>query len=418
MSYPKMIRVRQQFEAPEVDDIAAAVRAEVKGLNLDSTVTPGKSVAVTVGSRGIANIALIIKSVVEELKSLKLEPFIVPAMGSHGAGVAENQRKIVEGYGCTEEYTGAPIRASMETVQVGTTEDGIPVYFDKHAFEADHVVVVGRVKPHTTFVGEIESGLHKMMLIGLGKHKGAELYHRAIVQHSFDRIVRTVAHTVLEKCGVLFGLGIVENQYDRTALLRAVPPENFADGEKELLLLAKKWMPRLPFDHADLLIVDEMGKNISGSGMDSNVIGRKFLDHRAAEKEFPKITRIYIRDLTEETHGNASGLGTAEFTHKRLVDKLDLEMTYINCLTGGHPPSGAIPIYFDSDRKILDVALKSIGLIEPEDAKVIHIKNTLDVVELLVSEPYAPEVEKRDDLSLVDGPSEIEFDGNGDFLPL
>ena len=418
MSYPKMIRVRQQFEAPEVDDIAAAVRAEVKGLNLDSTVTPGKSVAVTVGSRGIANIALIIKSVVEELKSLKLEPFIVPAMGSHGAGVAENQRKIVEGYGCTEEYTGAPIRASMETVQVGTTEDGIPVYFDKHAFEADHVVVVGRVKPHTTFVGEIESGLHKMMLIGLGKHKGAELYHRAIVQHSFDRIVRTVAHTVLEKCGVLFGLGIVENQYDRTALLRAVPPENFADGEKELLLLAKKWMPRLPFDHADLLIVDEMGKNISGSGMDSNVIGRKFLDHRAAEKEFPKITRIYIRDLTEETHGNASGLGTAEFTHKRLVDKLDLEMTYINCLTGGHPPSGAIPIYFDSDRKILDVALKSIGLIEPEDAKVIHIKNTLDVVELLVSEPYAPEVEKRDELSLVDGPSEIEFDGNGDFLPL
>ena len=418
MSYPKMIRVRQQFEAPEVDDIAAAVRAEVKGLNLDSTVTPGKSVAVTVGSRGIANIALIIKSVVEELKSLNLEPFIVPAMGSHGAGVAENQRKIVEDYGCTEEYTGAPIRASMETVQVGTTEDGIPVYFDKHAFEADHVVVVGRVKPHTTFVGEIESGLHKMMLIGLGKHKGAELYHRAIVQHSFDRIVRTVAHTVLEKCGVLFGLGIVENQYDRTALLRAVPPENFADGEKELLLLAKKWMPRLPFDHADLLIVDEMGKNISGSGMDSNVIGRKFLDHRAAEKEFPKITRIYIRDLTEETHGNASGLGTAEFTHKRLVDKLDLEMTYINCLTGGHPPSGAIPIYFDSDRKILDVALKSIGLIEPEDAKVIHIKNTLDVVELLVSEPYAPEVEKRNDLSLVDGPSEIEFDGNGDFLPL
>ena len=418
MSYPKMIRVRQQFEAPEVDDIAAAVRAEVKGLNLDSTVTPGKSVAVTVGSRGIANIALIIKSVVEELKSLKLEPFIVPAMGSHGAGVAENQRKIVEGYGCTEEYTGAPIRASMETVQVGTTEDGIPVYFDKHAFEADHVVVVGRVKPHTTFVGEIESGLHKMMLIGLGKHKGAELYHRAIVQHSFDRIVRTVAHTVLEKCGVLFGLGIVENQYDRTALLRAVPPENFADGEKELLLLAKKWMPRLPFDHADLLIVDEMGKNISGSGMDSNVIGRKFLDHRAAEKEFPKITRIYLRDLPDETHGNASGLGTAEFTHKRLVDKLDLEMTYINCLTGGHPPSGAIPIYFDSDRKILDVALKSIGLIEPEDAKVIHIKNTLDVVELLVSEPYAPEVEKRDDLSLVDGPSEIEFDGNGDFLPL
>ena len=417
MSYPKMIRVRQQFEAPDVDDIPAAVRNEISAIDIGGRVTPGQSVAVTVGSRGVANIALIIKSVVEELKALKLEPFLVPAMGSHGSGVAENQRKIIEEYGVTEEYAGAPIRSSMETVQVGTTEDGIPVFFDKHAYDADHVVVVGRVKPHTTFVGEIESGLHKMMLIGLGKHKGAELYHRAIVQHSFDRIVRTVGHTVINECGVLFGLGIVENQYDRTALLRAVLPENFAQGEKELLILAKKWMPRLPFDRADLLIVDEMGKNISGSGMDSNVIGRKFPDHRAGEKEFPKLTRIYVRDLTEETHGNAAGLGMAEFTHKKLVDKLDLEMTYINCLTGGHPPSGAIPIYFDSDRKVLDVALKTIGLVEPKNAKVVRIQNTLEVVEILVSEPYGPEVDQRDDLTAVGGPSEMEFDANGDLLP-
>lgn len=417
MSYPKMIRVRQQFEAPDVDDIPATVHAEIRGLNLAGRVTPGQSVAVTVGSRGVANIALITKTIVEALKELQLEPFLVPAMGSHGAGIAENQRKIIEEYGVTEEYAGAPIRASMETVQVGTIEDGVPVYFDKHAYEADHVVVVGRVKPHTTFVGEIESGLHKMMLIGLGKHKGAELYHRAIVQYSFDRIVRAVAQTVIEQCGVLFGLGIVENQHDRTALVRAVAPENFAEGEKELLILAKKWMPRLPCDRADLLIVDEMGKNISGSGMDSNVIGRKFLDHRAAEKEFPKITRIYVRDLTEETHGNAAGLGMAEFTHKKLVDKLDLEMTYINVLTGGHPPSGAIPIYLDSDRKILDVALKSVGLVAPKDAKVVRIKNTLEVVEVLVSEVYGPEVNKRDDLTALGGPSEMEFDANGDLLP-
>ena len=417
MSYPKMIRVRQQFEAPDVDDIAAAVRAEIKGLNLTGRVTPGQSVAVTVGSRGVANIALITKTIVEELKALQLEPFLVPAMGSHGAGIAENQRKIIEEYGVTEEYAGAPIRASMETVQVGTIEDGVPVYFDKHAYDADHVVVVGRIKPHTTFVGEIESGLHKMMLIGLGKHKGAELYHRAIVQYSFDRIVRAVAQTVIDQCGVLFGLGIVENQHDRTALVRAVAPEDFAEGEKELLILAKKWMPRLPFDRVDLLIIDEMGKNISGSGMDSNVIGRKFLDHRAAEKEFPKIMRICVRDLTEETHGNAAGLGMAEFTHKKLVDKLDLEMTYINVLTGGHPPSGAIPIYFDSDRKILDVALKSVGLVEPEDAKVVRIQNTLEVVEVLVSEVYGPEVNKRDDLNALGGPAEMEFDANGDLLP-
>ena len=417
MAPPRMLRVKQKFEAPTLEDIPAAVRAEVQSLALDSKVTAGESVAISVGSRGIANIALIIKSLVEELKALGLEPFLVPAMGSHGGGVAEAQQAIIEGYGVTEEYTGAPIKASMETVQVGETEDGVPVFFDKYAYEADHVAVVGRIKPHTDFVGEIESGLHKMMLIGLGKHKGAALYHQAIVHYSFDRIIRSVGQTVVDKCGVLLGLGLVENQYDKTALIKGVGAEELVEREKELLILAKKWMPRLPFETVDLLIVDEIGKNISGAGMDTNVVGRKFHDNHASEKEYPKVTRILVRGLTEETHGNASGIGTAEYAHKRAIEEMDREITYINCMTGNHPSGAHIPLYFDTDRICIDRALETVGLVEPENAKVLRIHNTLELAEVLVSEAYLPEVEKRDDLEVIGEAEDMPFDANGD-LPL
>ena len=417
MAPPRMLRVKQKFEAPTLEDIPAAVRAEVQSLALDSKVTAGESVAISVGSRGIANIALIIKSLVEELRVLGLEPFLVPAMGSHGGGVAEAQQAIIEGYGVTEEYTGAPIKASMETVQVGKTEDGVPVFFDKYAYEADHVAVVGRIKPHTDFVGEIESGLHKMMLIGLGKHKGAALYHQAIVHYSFDRIIRSVGQTVIDKCGVLLGLGLVENQYDKTALIKGVGAEELVEQEKELLVLAKKWMPRLPFETVDLLIVDEIGKNISGAGMDTNVVGRKFHDNHAAEKEYPKVTRILVRGLTEETHGNASGIGTAEYAHKRAIEEMDREITYINCMTGNHPSGAHIPLYFDTDRICIDRALETVGLVEPENAKVLRIHNTLELAEVLVSEAYLPEVEKRDDLEVIGEAEDMPFDANDD-LPL
>lgn len=417
MSFPNMLRIRQHFDAPTVEDIPAAVSEEITRLNLSTRVKPGQSVAVSVGSRGINNIALITKSLVEELKALGLEPFLVPAMGSHGGGIAEAQREIIEGYGVTEEYVGAPIKASMETVQVGQTEDGVPVFFDKYAFEADHVAVVGRIKPHTDFVGEIESGLHKMMLIGLGKHKGAALYHQAIVHYSFDRIIRSVGQQVIDQCGVLLGLGIVENQYDQTALLKGVAPEEFVEREKELLVLAKKWMPRLPFDHVDLLIVDEIGKNISGAGMDTNVVGRKFHDNHAAEKEYPKVTRILVRGLTPETHGNASGIGTAEYAHRRAVEEMDREITYINCMTGNHPSGAHIPLYFDTDQICIEKALQTVGLREPGEEKIMRIHNTLDLGELLVSEAYRAEVEAREDLSIVEEAAPMPFDAGGD-LPL
>ena len=417
MQLPRMMRVRQRFDGPDLEDIPGAVREEIAKLNLSDKVARGDSVAISVGSRGIANIALITKSMIEELQALGAEPFAVPAMGSHGGGRAEGQREIIESYGVTEEYIGAPIRSSMEVVQVGETGDGVPVFFDKYAYEADHVVVAGRVKPHTGFVGEIESGLHKMMLIGLGKHRGAALYHQAIVHYSFDRIVRSVGQTVIDKCGVLFGLGIVENQYDRTALVRAVEPENFVEGEKELLLLAKKWMPSLPFEQIDVLVVEEMGKNISGSGMDTNVIGRKYYDHKAAEKEYPKVTRIAVRSLTGETHGNASGIGMADYIHSRILDQIDLEATAINTMTGNHPSAGAVPISFDSDRKVLEAALSTCGLVEPPDARVMRIRNTLDVEEILVSEACEKEVARRGELSVVEPPREMQFDANDDLLP-
>ena len=304
----------------------------------------------------------------------------------------------------------------MEVAKVGDTADGVPVYFDKYAYEADHVGVAGRVKPHTSFTGEIESGLHKMMLIGLGKRIGAALYHQAIVHYSFDRIVRSVGQTVIDECGVLFGLGIVENQYDQTALVRAVEPADFVESEKELLMLAKRWMPSIPFERVDLLIVDRIGKNISGSGMDTNVIGRKYNDHYAAEKEYPKITRIMVRDLTEETHGNACGIGLCEYAHKQAVDKMDNNITYINAMTGNHPSAAAVPIYFDSDREVIEAAIKTVGLAEPGQEKIVRIHDTLDLGEVMASEAYLAEVEKRDDLSLAGEPAEMEFDANGDLV--
>ncbi|MFT7641695.1 MAG: hypothetical protein ACI9G1_003446 [Pirellulaceae bacterium] len=399
--YPQLFRVRQKFDTPRVDDVPAEVERELAKLQLSNKVSPGQTVAITAGSRGIANIHLIIKAAVDHFKSIGAEPFIVPAMGSHGGGTAEGQQGIIEGYGITEEFCGCPIRATMETVTVCEAEEGFPVHFDKHAFEADHVLVCGRVKPHTNFVGPIESGLMKMMLIGLGKHEGAKIYHRAIMNYSFGKILRSVGREVLSRCGVVAGLAIVENSYDDTAKIAAVAPEEFEERESELLVLAKEWMPRLPFDAADILIVEEIGKNISGSGMDTNVVGRKASDHKAGDDEVPKIMRIVVRGLTPETHGNATGIGMAEFCRSDVVDQMDVEITRINCLTGGHPTAAMIPVHYPTDREILDAALPTIGLTDAPDAKLMWIQDTLAVSELECSAAYFEEAQQRSDLEIL-----------------
>jgi hypothetical protein len=418
MAFPRMLRIRQQFDAPRVENIPAEVERQLTTLNLQTKIQPGQTVAITAGSRGIANIAIIIKAVVQHFQRLGAKPFIVPAMGSHGGGTAEGQQAIIEGYGVTEEFCGCPIKASMETVIVAETPHGIPVHFDKHASQADHVMVCGRIKPHTDFVGEIESGLHKMMLIGLGKHAGAKIYHRAIMDYSWIEIVRSVAEAVIRNCKVIGGLGIVENAYDETGLIAAVAPENFFEQEKELLVLAKKWLPRLPFRKVHLLVIDEIGKNISGTGMDTNVIGRKYNDHQPTDRDDTAVRTVFVRGLTEATHGNACGIGMSEFTNTRTVNQIDRRITAINSITGGHSSAAAIPIWFDTDREVMENALTTIGLATPPQAKVIQIPDTLHLAEVLVSEAYLEEIKQRPDLQILSEPQEMQFDAEGNLLPV
>jgi hypothetical protein len=412
-NYPQLFRLRQQFEGPVVDDVAGEVEQQLASLALAEKIQPGQSVAITAGSRGIANIQIIIRGICQHLKALGAEPFIVPAMGSHGGGTAAGQQQIIESYGITEEFCGCPIRASMETVVVCRVEEGFPVHFDQLASEADHVFVCGRVKPHTGFHGDIESGLMKMMLIGLGKHAGALIYHRAIMNYSFGQIVRSVAREVLAKCRIVGGLAIVENAYDETAKLAGVAPENFEEEEKGLLVLAKQWMPRLPFDQVDVLTIDEIGKNISGSGLDTNVVGRKYLDHRAADEEYPKVKKIIVRGLTAETHGNAAGIGLAEFCLSRVVEQMNVQATRVNCLTGGHPTGAMIPLDYETDRETLDMALSTIGLIKPRESRLMWIRDTLDVAEVECSAAYLEEAQQRSDLEVLTPLRDIPFDADG-----
>ncbi|MHB1037992.1 MAG: nickel pincer cofactor-dependent isomerase, group 22 [Pirellulales bacterium] len=413
LRYPQIFRVRQTFEAPRVEDVAGEVHAQLARLSLGQRIKSGQTVALSAGSRGIANIQVILRAAVEHFKQLGAKPFIVPAMGSHGNGTAQGQREIIESYGVTEEFCGCPIRATMDTVVVCRTKEGFPVHFDRHASEADHVLVCGRVKPHTDFVGDIESGLMKMMLIGLGKHAGAKVYHRAIHDYSFGQILRSVAGEVLKKCHIAAGLAILENGYDETAKIEAVPPEQFETREKELLLLARRWMPKLPFPLVDLLLIDEIGKDISGAGMDTNVVGRKFDDHKALENEFPKVRRIALRGLSPATHGNASGMGMAEFCTARMLDATDFEATRVNCLTSGHISAAMAPIDFPTDRAILDAALPTIGLAEPPDAKILWIKNTLKLAEVECSTAYLKEARTRTDLEILAEPRDFPFDAAG-----
>lgn len=387
MNYPKMVRVRQGFERPRVDDVSRAVRIALERLDLGRTIRPGQTVALTAGSRGIANIPLVLQSVVRFLRDLGAKPYLVPAMGSHGGGTADGQRKVLESYGITESFVGAPIRAAMETVTVGTTTEGFPVLLDKHASEADHIGIVARIKPHTGYHGPVESGLLKMMMIGLGKHAGALLYHRVLLEYPFDLVVRSVGRTMRSRAPIAFGLGLVENAFDETARVEGVLPADFEPREEELLVLAKKWLARLPFSEADLLIVDEIGKDISGSGMDTNVVGRKRAFRQEGLSGQPQMRRIFVRGLSEHTHGNATGIGLADFTTTRLVRTMDYQATIINCLTAGYPEGANLPVHFDTDREVIEAALKIIGHRAPETARVMRIRNTLALAEMELSEP-------------------------------
>jgi hypothetical protein len=418
MPYPKMLRLRQHFERPRVEDVAAAVRTTLERLDLGRVVRPGQSVALTAGSRGIANIPVVLRAVVRFLRDLGAQPFLVPTMGSHGGGTAEGQRQVLESYGITEAYVGAPIRASMEVVSLGTTPEGFPVVLDRQASEADHIGVIARVKPHTSYSGPIESGLLKMMMIGLGKHVGASQYHRILLDYPYDQVVRSVSRVVRGKAPIAFGLGLVENAYDETAHIEAVRPEDFETREEEMLVLAKRWLPRLPFREADLLIIDEIGKEVSGSGMDTNVVGRKRAFKATPPPDQPAMRFIFIRGLSERTHGNAAGIGFADFTTTRLVRAMNYQATVINCLTSGYPEGANLPVHLDTDREVIDAALAILGTRQAEDARIMHIRNTLAVEQVEVSEPCLAQLRGPVDFSIVAGPFGLAFDAAGNLPAL
>jgi Lactate racemase N-terminal domain len=415
MILPAMYRIRQKIDPPFVPDVAGAVRAEIRELNLGSRLKPGARVAVTGGSRGVANIATIIRTICDCLKEMGAKPFIVPAMGSHGGATAEGQLKVLARYGMTPESMEVPILSSMETVEIGRMPWGFPVHVDRHASEADHIVLVNRVKPHTNFRAHVESGLMKMLVIGLGKHQGAILAHRASVDVGLPRAIPEVGRYSLSKLPILFGLATVENVRHQTAKVEAVLPERLEETEARLLQEAWALFGRIPFEFLHLLIVDEMGKEISGTGMDPNVLGRIYFSPNEEPKS-PRYIRILVRDLTEKTAGNAVGMGLADFSTRRLANKVNFHYTYTNALTGLSPMRSKLPIIFETDRDAIEGALKTIGLTEPPDAKVARIKNTLDLEYLYASDALLPEIQERGDLEIVSGPNSFAFSAQGDLV--
>lgn len=411
----KLFKVRQTFENQKLTDLESTIDSQFESADFLPDLR-GKTVAISAGSRGISNIANIIKSIASNLRQRGATPFIVPAMGSHGGGTPEGQQKVLANYNITQEFCGCEIRSSMETIVVCQAKEGFPVYFDKEASQADYVVVCGRVKPHTDFTGPIQSGLMKMMLIGLGKHDGARVYHKAIKDFTFDQIVRSVAREVIDKCNVLCGVGIIENGYEETAHIEVVAPNSIESREEELLELSAGMMPRLPFDHADFLMIDEIGKEISGSGLDTNIVGRKHYDHFPAPDEYPKIKRIAVRGLTTATHGNATGIGMVEFCRSSVLEQMNVESTRINCLTSGHVTAGMSPIDFLTDRQIIDEALDTVGFCDATTAKMMWIKNTLHLSEVYCSTYYLDQLEGREDLKLIGEPQHLQFDADDNLV--
>jgi hypothetical protein len=413
MLLPKLFRVKQELEGPRVADVAGAVRDTLRSLSLRETVRPGQTVAITAGSRGIANIARILRAAVDELAAIGLAPFIVPAMGSHGGATAEGQRSILARYGITEAAMGCPVKSSMEAVEIGQTK-GTPVFCDRQAWEADHIVVVGWINAHPDFSGEIESGLFKMMAIGLGKQQGAEHYHRAGQHYSYAEIFPLVGRAVLESGHVLCGLGIVQNGYGETARVCALLPHEFEAGEKALLREAKAWKARLPFEAIDLLIVDEMGKNINGAGMDPLVIGRPTLQRPAGQ---PTVRHLFVRSLTPESEGNAIGIGFADLTTWRLVKQIDYQAMYMNGITSSDTHDSKVPMAFHTDRDAIRTALQMNGLTPPTAARVVRIKSTRDLLEFDASESLRAEVKAHGRLSQITDPAPLAFDDSGNLPP-
>jgi hypothetical protein len=401
---------------PRLDSVSAAVVAEFRKPEVRNKIKPGMTIAVGVGSRGVNNIAECAKAVIAEIKSLGAEPFVFPAMGSHGGATAEGQKEVLDGYGVTEEFVGCPIRSSMDVVEIGKADDGMPVYMDKHAADADAVALICRIKPHTNFRAPIESGIVKMLTIGMGKIIGATTLH-TYGMDMFGELLPKTAQIIMAKKKFLFGVAMVENAADETAVVEVVPQEQVLEREPALQAKAKELMPRLQFDEIDVLVVEKIGKNISGSGMDPNITGRNC---RFVEWDMkPFVKKIAVLGLTPETHGNATGLGAADVITMNLYKEVDIGKTYANIITSTYLDGGAIPIIMNTDQEAIQLAVKTVVRVKPEDTKVVRIATTLDVVDIHVSEPMLPFIKANPSLFEIVGELEpFKFDNKGGLYPM
>lgn len=402
---PKMMRVRQHFSSQKITDIETTVRAEMQKLNkVDLT---GKRIAVTAGSRKISNLPAILRVIVAYLKERGAHPFIVPAMGSHGRALAEGQTEMLDRLGINENTVGAPVISSMDTVALGTISGGYTVYCDKNAFSADGIIVCGRIKPHTSIRGKVESGLCKMMVVGLGKHRGAASFHKQ-GYHNLAQILPEGGQLFLEKAPILCGFAIIENAYDETAHLELVPREGFIEREAELLSFAKSLMSRFLLDEIDVLVVDQFGKDVSGAGMDPNITGRTITPLPMAAPV--RIGSIVVLDITEASHGNATGIGGAEFTTRRVVKKIDFESMYTNVLTSGAVIAAQLPVIMNNDEEAVRTAIRIAPRNKIESVKVVRIVDTLHMGEILVSENYKEYLHGIPDVEIIEEGIDWSFD--------
>jgi len=409
---PRMANIRQKFQTVRVESVTKTIAEQFKRPEVRAKVKAGQTVAVGCGSRGVANVGEAAKAVVAELKALGAKPFVFPAMGSHGGGTAEGQAGVLAGYGITEALVGCPVRATMDTVELGTIGQGTPVYMDKFAAEADGVVLINRVKPHTNFRAPLESGIVKMMTIGMGKIRGATALHFNGMD-SFGEILPLAAKLVMAKKNILLGVGLVENAHDETALVEVMPGDQIFAREPALQAQAKAMMARLYFDDIDVLVIDEMGKNISGSGFDPNITGRN-ARQITGWPPTPRIQKIVVLGLTEATHGNATGVGSADVITMRLFKEIDIGPTYANVIAATYLDGAAIPIVMNTEHDAIALAVKTLIRVKPADARIVRIRNTLELTHIQVSEPLLELARQNPQQFEIRGaPAPFKFDGQG-----
>jgi Lactate racemase N-terminal domain len=409
---PKVVRIRQNFAAAALHDPAGTLHQALLQPGAMANIRKGQQVAVAVGSRGIANLADLTRATIEAIQAAGAHPFIVPSMGSHGGATAAGQIEVLAHLGITEETIGAPIRSSMEVVQIGQLDNGLPVYVDRFAYHADAIVVINRVKPHTAFRGKVESGVMKMLAIGLGKQKGAEACHQLGFKYMAENIP-LMARMMLKLLPVAFGVAIVENAYDQTCLVEVIQPDKIEEREQELQMQAKAQLPKILFNQVDVLVIDYIGKNISGDGMDPNVTGRYPTPYAHGG---PDVGKMVVLDLTPETKGNANGIGTADFTTQRLVDQIDLPVMYANGLTSTVCEPTKIATTLANDRLAIQAAVKTCNILDFSTCRLVRIRDTLHLGEIEISVHLLEEALNHPDIEILTEPCELEFDENGSLL--